>query len=78
MRPETARIQELHVRPVGIQPPPGPTPFLSLLIVQTEPLYSRSKPLLEILAVPRLGRIGKDFEHRVACGQSKGPTHWCE
>jgi hypothetical protein len=38
MRRETERIQELHVRPVGIQPPPGPTPFLSLLIVQDRTL----------------------------------------
>jgi hypothetical protein len=24
-------------------PPPGPTPFLSMLIVKTEPLYPQSK-----------------------------------
>ena len=42
---QTARIQELHVRPVGLQPTPGPTPFLSMLIVKTEPLYPQSKPL---------------------------------
>jgi hypothetical protein len=59
-------------------PPPGPTPFLSMLIVKTELLYPQSKPLLEILAVRRLDRIAKDFEHRVACGQSKEPTHWRE
>jgi hypothetical protein len=27
IRPETARIQELRVRPVGLQPPPRPIPF---------------------------------------------------
>jgi hypothetical protein len=78
MRPETGLIQELRVQPLGLPSPPGPTPFLSLLIVQTEPWYPRSMPLLEILAVRRLDRIAKDFEHRVACGQSKGSTHRCE
>ncbi len=33
MRPETG----LRVQPLGLQRPPAPTPFLSLLIVQTEP-----------------------------------------
>jgi hypothetical protein len=36
MLPETGRIQELRVQPLGLQRPPAPTPFLSLLIVQTE------------------------------------------
>jgi hypothetical protein len=61
MRPETGRIQELRVQPLGLQPPPGPTPFFSLPIVQSEPWYPRSKPLLEILAARRLDRIAKDF-----------------
>ena len=41
-------------------------------------LVSAVEAVTEILAVRRLDRIGKDFEHRVACGQSKGPTHRCE
>jgi hypothetical protein len=41
-------------------------------------LVSAVEAVTEILAVPRLDRIGKEFEHRVACGQSKGLTHWCE
>lgn len=68
------RIQELRVQPLGLQPPPRPMPFSSLLIVRTEPLYPRSKPLLEILAVRRLDRIAKDFEHcRVWRGQGSYP-----
>ena len=76
MGPETARIQELHVRPVGLQPTPGPTPFLSNREDRT--LVSAVEAVTEILAVPASNRIGKDFDHRVACGQSKEPTHWFE
>jgi hypothetical protein len=43
--PNNGRIQELRVRPVGLQLPPRPTPFFSTLIVMTERLYPRSKPL---------------------------------
>ena len=32
----------------------------------------------EIRAVRRLDRIGKDFEHGVPYGESKGPTYRCE
>ena len=44
-------------------------------IVKPNPCIRAVEAVTEILAVPRLDRIGKDFEHRVACGQSKGlPT----
>jgi hypothetical protein len=41
-------------------------------------LVSAVEAVTEILAVRRVDRIEKDFEHRVACGQSKGHTHRCE
>jgi hypothetical protein len=41
-------------------------------------LVSAVEAVTETLAVPRLDRIGKAFEHRVPCSKSKGPTHRCE
>jgi len=41
-------------------------------------LVSAVEAVTEILAVTASNRIGKDFDHRVACGQSKEPTHWFE
>jgi hypothetical protein len=35
---------KLCVQPMGLQPPPGPTSFFSILIVNPEPLCPRSKP----------------------------------
>ena len=79
MRSETGGIQEVAVQPVGLQPPPRLTPFLSMLTVKTEPVYPRAvEAVTEVLAVRSLDRIGKGLEHRVACGQSKRPAHWCE
>jgi hypothetical protein len=41
-------------------------------------LGSAVETVTEVLAVPRLDRIGKAFEHRVPSGKRKGPTHRCE
>ena len=66
-RPNAIRdggIQEVAVQPVGLQPPPRLTPFLSMLTVKAEPVYPRAvEAVTEVLAVRCLDRIGKGLEH---------------
>jgi hypothetical protein len=59
MRPETERIQKPPVRPVGVQPPPGPTPFFSMLNRGDRTLVSAVEAVTEILAVPASIASGK-------------------
>jgi hypothetical protein len=59
MRPETERIQKLCVQPMGLQPPPRPTPFFSILIVKIKPttalfLHPWCSRLLGSLYIARL------------------------
>lgn len=52
MRPETARIQELHVRPVGLQPAAGSDTVLVDANREDRTLVSAVQTVAEILAVP--------------------------
>jgi hypothetical protein len=45
MRPETERIQELRVRPVGFQPPPRPIPFFDAESEDRTLVCAWSRPL---------------------------------
>ncbi len=53
-----------------LQPPPRPTVLLEA-DREDRTLVSAVEAVTEILAVPRLDRIGKDFEHRVALARAR-------
>jgi hypothetical protein len=78
MRPETGRIQELRVQPFGSSAAAGSDAVLIATNRADRTLISAVEAVTRGPAFRRLDRIGKDFEHGVPYGESKGPTHWCE